>query len=66
MKGHNFLVMGATIVTFVLGVSFLSHRSLWLDEAYSVHLARMDWLQLWKTLALFEANAGLYYILLKL
>lgn len=66
MKGQNFLVLGAAIVTFALGVSFLGHRSFWWDEAYSVHFASMDWLQLWKTLALFEANPGLYYILLKL
>lgn len=65
MKLHKFLPMGAAIVTFVLGISFLGHRSFWWDEAYSVHFAKMDWLHLWKALALVEANAGLYYLLLK-
>jgi len=64
-KLHKVLTMGATLVTFVLGISYLDHRSIWLDEAHSVHFARMDWLQFWKKLALVEANGGLYYTLLK-
>jgi mannosyltransferase len=47
-----------------LALLFLGSKSLWLDEAISVAIARSGWSDLWNILAHGEANMSLYYILL--
>lgn len=47
-----------------LGFYSIAEKSLWLDEAFSVALARLDWSEMWRVITVREANMGLYYVLL--
>jgi mannosyltransferase len=53
-------------VGLVAALSFYSivDKSLWLDEAFSVALARLDWSEMWRVITVREANMGLYHVLL--
>lgn len=42
----------------------LGSKSLWLDEAFSVAMARLPWADFWPALPLMEGNMALYYALL--
>jgi hypothetical protein len=44
----------------------LGHKSFWLDEAFSVELARQAWPEFRRVLAEREANSALYFLLLRL
>lgn len=48
----------------VLSFYAIAAQSLWLDEAGSVAVARLDWPGMWGMMADREANMGLYYVLL--
>ena len=59
------LVAGLTTVALVESLVFLGRESLWLDEAYSVFLARLPQAEFWDVLVASQANASLYYVLLR-
>ena len=42
----------------------IADKSLWLDEAFSVALARLGWSEMWRVITEREANMGLYHVLL--
>jgi 4-amino-4-deoxy-L-arabinose transferase-like glycosyltransferase len=48
----------------VLGAYRLGQKSLWLDEAFSVGVARLDWPATWWLVRTTEPNMALYYALL--
>jgi mannosyltransferase len=50
----------------VLTLLFLGEKSIWLDEAFSVTIAQMEWPDFFYTLSHYEANGGFYYFLLHL
>jgi mannosyltransferase len=66
-RGARPLVWLVAIVALGSAVRFLflGHRSLWLDEAISVSLARMDWQSFAAVVWNREGNMGLYYVLLR-
>lgn len=49
----------------VLRMHHLGEKSLWIDEASSVALARFAWRDFWRELWSFEGNMALYYLLLR-
>jgi uncharacterized membrane protein len=61
---HYFLLLLSMGLVAVLGFYSIADKSLWLDEAFSVALARLDWPELWRVITVREANMGLYYLLL--
>lgn len=73
MAGTRATKAGVTLpVTFaltglglVLASAFLGRRSLWLDEAASVGLARSSWAVFVKTVTSRETNQGLYFLMLR-
>jgi mannosyltransferase len=60
------IVVGIMPLAILLTFLFLGQKSLWWDEAFTVQVARMDWGNMWHILSQYEANQGLYYILLHL
>jgi mannosyltransferase len=50
----------------VAALSFyaIADKSLWLDEAFSVALARLGWSEMWRVITEREPNMGLYHVLL--
>ena len=58
-------VVLATLVAAVLRLTNLGGKSLWLDEAFSVTLARAPWPSFVQQLRTNEANMGLYYAVLR-
>jgi len=60
---HYFLLLLSMGLVAVLGFYSIADKSLWLDEAFSVALARLDWSELWRVITVREANMGLYYLL---
>jgi len=52
------------VVAAALGAYRLGAKSLWIDEWFSVYLARLDWPAAWHTMVTGEANMMLYYVLL--
>ena len=61
---QRWLVAGACLLAFVLRAYRLDGQSLWYDEAYSLHLARMPLAQMVATTAA-DIHPPLYYLLLK-
>jgi mannosyltransferase len=59
------LVVGITAVTLAECLIFLGRESFWLDEAYSVFLARLPSTEFWDVLTTSQANSSLYYVLLR-
>jgi uncharacterized membrane protein len=59
-------VAGAVLLATFLSFHNLGARSLWLDEAFSVAVARLSWSDFWSIIFQWEANAGLYSLLLKI
>jgi len=49
----------------VLAMTSLGRRSLWLDEATSVGLARSPWPEFWHTVTTRETNQSLYFLMLR-
>jgi mannosyltransferase len=63
--GRGFLpLLAALVLALAVSVHDLGAKSFWLDEAFSVALARHDWPDLWRTIVTDQANMGLYYVLL--
>lgn len=59
------LVLAITLLAALLRLLYLGHKSLWLDEAVSVSIARLDWAAFRETLWHREGNMALYYLLLR-
>jgi mannosyltransferase len=59
-----FLLLVPVGLVAVLGFYSIADKSLWLDEAFSVALARLDWSEMWRVITAREANMGLYHVLL--
>ena len=62
-SSHILLVIASTLLMAVLSLLFIGDKSIWIDEAGSIFIAR-DWSQMWQYLLSHEANMWLYYILL--
>ena len=58
------LVTAATGLAAVLALFHLGHKSLWLDEGYSMGHAHLGWDQFWQVLAHREPNGGLHSLIL--
>lgn len=54
----------ATILAGALSLFHLGHKSLWLDEGYSIGHARMPWGEFWTVLTEREANGALHSLIL--
>ena len=54
----------ATVLAGLLTTFHLGHKSLWLDEGYSVGHARMPWAPFWQVLTEREPNGALHSLLL--
>src|SRR5438270_11680991 len=62
----NAVMVGAMVaLAAILRLAYLGHKSLWLDEAVSVSLARLDWKSFGQVLWQREGNMALYYLLLR-
>ena len=51
-------------VALALRLPFLSQKSLWLDEIWSIGIARMSWASFWSVVRDQDPNMSLYYALL--
>jgi mannosyltransferase len=60
-----FVVAGLSALALAESLAFLGRESFWLDEAYSVFLARLPRTEFWDVLTASQANASLYYVLLR-
>jgi mannosyltransferase len=60
------LLVGIVALAAALRVLFLAQKSFWLDEAFSVLLAKEPWPEFARVLTEREANSGLYFLLLRL
>lgn len=60
---HLQLVLPLALAS-ALGAYALGAKSLWLDEAFSIFFARLDWPTAWHVMVTKEANMMLYYGLL--
>jgi len=58
------IAVGATVLAGALTLFHLGHKSLWLDEGYSIGHARMPWDQFWTILTQREPNGALHSLLL--
>jgi mannosyltransferase len=61
----NLWLTVAIVVATLLRLYRLGTKSLWLDEAASVTLARLDWRSFWIAITHRQANMVLYYVLLR-
>lgn len=61
----NNLVIGITVVASFFSLLYIGQKSIWLDEAYSIFIAKLQWGDFWAVLSAIELNQGLYYVLLK-
>ncbi|HZW81460.1 MAG TPA: glycosyltransferase family 39 protein [Candidatus Deferrimicrobiaceae bacterium] len=56
-------VLGAAAA--VLRFSFLTRKTFWFDECFSVEVARLGWTDFWRLMWRREANMSLYYLFLR-
>ena len=63
-KQESFLFLLPVGLVAVLSFYAIADKSLWLDEAFSVALARLDWSEMWRVITAHESNMGLYHVLL--
>ncbi len=61
---HYFLLLLPMGLAAALSFYSIADKSLWLDEAFSVALARLDWSEMWRVITVRESNMGLYHVLL--
>lgn len=64
-RGARTLVALVTLVGAALRLADLGGKSFWLDEAFSVALARTAWPAFARVVRTSEANMGLYYLMLR-
>jgi mannosyltransferase len=65
LESHqHFLLLLPVALVAALSFYSIADKSLWLDEAFSVALARLDWSEMWRVITVREANMGLYHVLL--
>lgn len=50
--------------SFALRLPFLGQKSLWLDEMWSIGIARMSWHSIWSAIRNLDPNMSLYYSVL--
>jgi mannosyltransferase len=60
------IVVAAFALTALLAFAGLGLKSLWIDEAYSVQIAGLDWEWLWRVPLEVDVNQSLYYLLLRI
>jgi 4-amino-4-deoxy-L-arabinose transferase-like glycosyltransferase len=66
LKGLDLLLLVMVAVCgLLLRFHMLGAKSLWPDEAFSVHAARLPWLEFLRTMWWGEGNMALYYFLLR-
>lgn len=66
MKYKYVLLFLIVSLSSVLAFLYIGKNSFWFDEICSVTYASNNWKELWRIICGYEANQGLYYILLKL
>jgi mannosyltransferase len=57
-------LVACVAVSLVTGLHRLGDKSFWLDETFSVSVARSSWSEIWTMITQHEANMGMYYALL--
>jgi mannosyltransferase len=60
---HHFLLLTIGVAA-TLSFYSIAAKSVWLDEASSINLARLDWRGMWLVITTQEANMALYHLLL--
>jgi len=60
---HHFLLLPIGVAA-ALSFYSIAAKSVWLDEAISIALARLDWPGMWRAIAAEEPNMALYHVLL--
>ncbi len=60
------IVAGLVLVAVFVRWIGITHRELWLDEAYSAWFSDRSWIDLWTRVPTYEPHPPLYYSLLKL
>jgi glycosyltransferase involved in cell wall biosynthesis len=59
------VVLGAIVcAALALRLPFLGQKSLWIDEMWSIGIARMSWASFWSVVRNLDPNMSLYYALL--
>lgn len=58
------VAVGATVLAGLLAMVRLGHKSLWLDEGYSLGHASMAWADFWRVLVEREPNGALHALVL--
>jgi mannosyltransferase len=66
MRRPGLQLAAIILLATALRLLFLGHKSFWLDEVFSVYLARQSWPEFVRALTEREANSGLYFLLLRL
>jgi len=61
----NNLVIGITMVAALFSFLYIGQKSIWLDEATSISIAKLPWEGFWERLSSRDLNQGLYYFLLR-
>ena len=64
-KYPTVFLFGPLCIASVLSFIHIGKESLWIDEAFSVKIAQLNWSELWEIVSKYEANGSLYLILLK-
>lgn len=63
------IITSGVLLSFVFAVLFgfttSLERGIWFDEALTTYFISLDWGQLFSFMARYEANMGLYYVMLK-
>jgi uncharacterized membrane protein len=62
----NNLVIGITIVASFFSFLHIGQKSIWIDEAISILIAKLPWRDFWAILSTIELNMWLYLLFLKL
>jgi len=66
MKATQKTLIVITVIAAALRLYSLTSKSIWIDEAYSVELARLGWRDFCAVIAHQESNMVAYYLLLRL
>lgn len=67
-KFNPTMLFSITVIPLAIVLVFLllGDKNIRLAESFSVTIAQMDWSEFWQTVSMYEANQGLYYVILKL
>jgi mannosyltransferase len=64
IRSDYFILAWILALAGTLSFIYLGSKSIWLDEAFSVTVARMNWADFWHNVFQYEANQVFYYLLL--